>query len=287
MVVLSVACTLLTSSPVHAAPSTGGSEEQLTAPLPQAGRTAPPPKAARQAATSDTGGLGDLGLRRQRDGGYLYVDPSKRFSATFRPNGTVEFAERLRRPSRQNPGKGTCCALPPGGLPGINPLLGMQMRGPAEWILAAQKKETAATDKRELLERTSELRVALAVSWNVELLKHRFVALEAELLDIWSDQRRTRVARKELLFQLWDDCDETFALDPGDIPMQALGIIDAARADTAVRARRLIEAFLRRHAPGGSPSMFTAQELDDMNRRRTSRERFDPYRSSSRDETDP
>ena len=41
--------------------------------------------------------------------------------------------------------------------------------------------------------------------------------------------------------------------------------------------RRLIERFVREHAPRGSADAFSAAELADMNRRRISKQSFKPY----------
>ena len=45
-------------------------------------------------------------------------------------------------------------------------------------------------------------------------------------------------------------------------------------------ARERIEKFIRRHAPKGSPEALSSPELRDMNERRLSTQRFDPYTPS-------
>ena len=83
----------------------------------------------------------------------------------------------------------------------------------------------------------------------------------ARLERIWRD--RTSAAEKRvLLFELWDECAE-------DGPS---GVVSAA---SAVRAA--LVAFVRRRLPPGSRDAFTDEELRALNRRRTSRARFEPY----------
>jgi hypothetical protein len=227
------------------------------------------------------GGLAELGLVRQKQGDYVYVDPGGRFSARFSADGTVSFADRWRRPTKGNAQHGGCCALPPGGVPGINPLYGLGMMGPTEWLLRMHGVDLAANAKTELLERTREVRIQLAVAWNLDLLERRLAELEPELLALWTDHEVDVARRRQLLFQRWDECDERFAVDPGDVPADAIVRIDEARRDTAERARRRIEAFIRRHLPRGGTHAYTRAELARLNRERTSRQRFEPYRKKS------
>ena len=63
----------------------------------------------------------------------------------------------------------------------------------------------------------------------------------------------------------------------GEIAPEAESAIDQARVETAEKARRTIEAFVRRQLPRGSASAYTRAELADMNRRRRSVQPFAPY----------
>ncbi|HEY8375758.1 MAG TPA: hypothetical protein VIK91_04675 [Nannocystis sp.] len=217
-----------------------------------------------------------LGLTRRRDGTMLYVDPGKRFTATLGPDGTVRFGDRWNRDQHGH--------KMPGSRPALRQLnaAGLGIAGPAEWLLTLQDRmggpERHAAAKREFLDRTRDLRTELAIAWTLELLRDRIGALERELFDLWSGPG-TAAARRELLFQRWDECDEAFAgLGPeGDITPEAMSAIDKARVETAERARRIIEAFVRRHLPQGSPDAYTPAEIADMNRRRVSRQDFQPY----------
>lgn len=255
-------------------------EEQITAPIPERGRGAPPPpRVERKPGALEDGeqGLGELGLIRQHDGTYLYVDPHARFSARFEANGTVSFADRWRRPSRSDSQHGRCCGKPPGGLPGINPFYGARTTGPAEWILKLRGVDIFGKAKRDLLARTRDLRVRLAVAHNLELLERRLDELEPELLELWSDHTVDVQRRRELLFLRWDECEEYFEIDPGDVPGEAILTIDRAQLETAEEARRKIERFIRRHLPRGSKHAYGRAELRRLNARRTSSQQFTPY----------
>src|SRR5690606_5312164 len=107
-------------------------------------------------------------------------------------------------------------------------------------------------------------------------LDKRLSRLDGELDKIWADERRDLSARKELLFQRWDECDE-----PDEVESQAelpgFGAVenselDEARQGAAASARKRILKFNREHAPRGSTEAFTAAELADMNRRRASKQ---------------
>lgn len=262
-----------------------------SAPAPEGPAKPPEPPAENRPAAEEVPGLGfspqaaptldnpasDLGLIRQDDGGYLYVDPAKRFTAKFEPDGTVQFADRWKRPDRSKGQRGKCCALPAEGFAAVNPLMGMPMKGPIEWLMAIQGHDPNSIAKNAILEQTFELRVRLAVAHNVELLEQRMRELSPELLALWSDASMSSARKRELLFERWDECDERFSVQPGDVPAEAVSEIDAIRVETAERARRKIEAFIRRHAPKGTRHGYRPHELETFNRRRVSQERFSPY----------
>lgn len=224
----------------------------------------------------------DLGLIRQEGGAYLYVDPAKRFTAEFAPDGTVHFADRWKRPSSEHPQRGRCCALPAEGFAAVNPLGGMAMKGPIEWLFDLQGADPNAIAKNAILDQTRALRIQLAIAYNLELLDRRLRELPPELLAIWSDDTMNDARKRELLFERWDDCDERFSIQPGDVPDEAVSEIDRVRVETADRARRRIEHFIRRHAPAGRRRGYTKQELKRFNARRVSKQEFSPYTSAKR-----
>lgn len=253
------------------------------APPPRPQKTSPPPPRVQRSAASGVEAardLRELGLQRQGDGAYLYTDPGLRFTAKFNPDGTVHFADRWRRPSAGDSQSGRCCALPPGGLPAINPLYGAMMTGPVEWMLMAQGQDLATKAKMDLLEQTRELRTQVAIAYHVDLIQKRLRELGPELMAVWGDRSMPLPERKNYLFTRWDDCDEHFHVNPDDIPPEATLVLDEARTEAAETARRQIEAFIRRHAPNGSPRAFRPEELRAMNARRISKQAFRPYDAS-------
>ncbi len=253
--------------------------QQVTAPAP---RRPPPPRVKKpmegNSAPSD---LAQLGLTRAHDGSYLYVDPSARFTARFQPDGTVHFADRWKRAGRGDQQSGQCCGLPPEGIAAINPFLAVSSQGPVEWFLRAYGYDLSTGAKTALLERTRDLRTRLAISWHLQQIEMRLAALEPELLQVWSGHSVSARERKAYLFQRWDECDEYFVIDPGEIPPDAITRIDEVRMRAAEDARRRIEAFIRRHAALGSPHGYTVRELKNLNGRRVSKQRFAPYRADS------
>jgi hypothetical protein len=245
-------------------------DERTTAPSLAGSRAAA--AAAASAADPLEGGAQDL--VRTREGGYEYVDPGGRFVAEIRPDGTVRMADRWRRVSEDDRQNGECCQLP---VPGeLNPFNGVRFGGLTEWLLRIQGKDLAAKAKAELLARTLDLRVKLAVAWNLRVIDERLRGLGPELLELWRSPGPVE-RKREQLFEWWDDCVERFDLQPGDVPREALSTIDAARVDAAAAARGQIEAFIRRHAPRGSREAYTEPELERLNARRRSQAAFTPY----------
>jgi hypothetical protein len=227
---------------------------------------APPPEDGGKGALS-------LGLTRTGDGNYLYVDPGKRFTVAIRPDGVVRFGNRWGRDQHGDRVKGSGWALRQIGPTGIG------MAGPSEWLLALSGQEADASAKTEFLNMTRALRIQLAVEFTRQLLRVRLGELGRELQDISSDTQRTLAARKELLFQRWDECDERFAVGrpDGEVPDEALSEIDRDRLSAADTARRTIESFIRRQHAKGSNRGYTTAELADLNRRRVSAQPFAPY----------
>ena len=218
-------------------------------------------------------GVASLGLTRTGDGNYLYVDPGKRFTVAIRPDGVVRFGNRWGRDQHGDRVKGSGWALRQIGPTGIG------MAGPSEWLLALSGQEADAGAKAEFLNMTRALRIQLAVEFTRQLLRVRLGELERDLQSISSDAQQTLAARKELLFQRWDECDERFAVGrpDGEVPEEALSEIDRDRLSAADTARRTIEAFIRRQHARGSNRGYTTAELADLNRRRVSAQPFAPY----------
>ena len=258
--------------------------DQLTAPQPREGRRGrvPPPRLPDRLAVFGQvdPSAQELGLTRQEDGGYLYLDPGRRFTARFEPDGRVHFGDRWRRPDPRKPERGACCGRPPEGvLAGLNPFKGAPVQGPAEWISRSLGRDPTVSAKAKLLEETREFRTRLAVAFALELISTRLAALDGELKAIWNAVDRTPEDKRRLLFARWDECAERFDIETDDLPEQAIVRIDEARYEAAALARSQIEAFVRRHAPPGSRHAYSERELQRLNEHRISLTSFAPYAS--------
>jgi hypothetical protein len=195
----------------------------------------------------------------KENGKLVYRDPSGRFVATLNPDGRVNFRNKGAKATWTNIG----------------------MAGPGDVLSAAAGEDPYARLKAALLKATFEMRLGMAVDFQKKQLDKRLSRLEGELDKIWADERRDLASRKELLFQRWDECDEPEEI-PAGAELPGFGSVenselDKARQGAATSARKRILKFIREHAPKGSPEAFSAAELADMNRRRASKQKFEPY----------
>lgn len=191
-------------------------------------------------------------------GKLVYRDPTGRFIATLKADGRVDFKNKSAKATWTNIG----------------------MAGPGDLLSAAAGDDPYARIKQKLLKETFEMRLQMAVGFQKTQLDKRLRRLDSDLKTIWTDDKRELAARKKLLFERWDDCDEPEQLGASALP--GFGAIDdssldEARQTAALSARRRILKFIREHAPKGSAEAFTAEELDQLNRRRVSKEKFAPY----------
>jgi hypothetical protein len=125
------------------------------------------------------------------------------------------------------------------------------------------------TQKQRLADETREDRICLA---NEDRLDRKRIALGQLRQQLDAIVRRPEgdaqswEERRRLVFELWDDCVE--------------GGSEAERA-LAAAFRAAIIGYVRRELPQGSPHAFTPEELATLNRRRSTRERFDPYAAAA------
>ena len=116
--------------------------------------------------------------------------------------------------------------------------------------------------KLDLLDRTRPERMQMAATERSSNLKDAALRTPATLEGIWRGPGDL-AGKRRLLFTLWDECAETGSAE----------VLASARA-----VRASIVAFIRRRLPRGSRAGYSDRELDTLNARRTSRERFAPYR---------
>ena len=193
-------------------------------------------------------------------GKLVYRDPAGRFVATLNADGRVNFRNKGAKGSWTNIG----------------------MAGPGDALMAAAGDDPYARLKHKLLKATFEMRLEMAVDFQKKQLDKRLARLNGELEKIWADERRDLGARKQLLFERWDECDEPDEVASAGAELPGFGAVDDselddARHSAAVSARKRILEFIRKHAPKGSAEAFTAAEIAAMNQRRVSKQKFSPY----------
>jgi len=116
--------------------------------------------------------------------------------------------------------------------------------------------------KRAFLERTFDERVEIGRKHRSDQLEdaERFILAHAEQL--WDRADFTIAEKRELVFELWDDCAET-----GDDEL----------VDAGQRARAALLRFISVRMPAGSDDGFSASEIKALDRRRHSKAHFAPY----------
>ncbi|MBC8073447.1 MAG: hypothetical protein IAG13_34320, partial [Deltaproteobacteria bacterium] len=195
-------------------------EDELGTPLPAGGRVAPSPPRANAASlpglvpSAERDAVSDLGLVRLDDGTFAFADPGARFTAVVRADGSVMFADRWRRPSPKNRARGRVGGLPAEGARALNPFVGIRVAGPLEWALAATRQDPYAAAKAGFLLRTEDFRRSLAIGFVKARLGSQLRALPRELLELWSDRKRSAALRRKLIFQRWDECEEAVGDEP-------------------------------------------------------------------------
>ena len=122
-------------------------------------------------------------------------------------------------------------------------------------ILRALGQDPYRVQKARFLAATFEVRMKLAAAAQKEDVFTSLDRLPAALADLWRDARYSARERRRVLFELWCEAD---------------------RPPEGPQARMIIEAFIRRELPCGSPDAYSPAELKD-NRADATGQRFSPY----------
>ncbi len=236
-------------------------------------------------------------MLQRGDGTFEYRDRKRGFVATVHKDGRVTFRDVVITAPKIEIAGGSVRTLQPRGARddlasntlvrpqdfaslGDDGLVKNGPYGPAPILLgiggsiagladiAASADRGAA--KRRFLDDTAPLREKLAAEHRRTVEQQALLRLGGELLQLWNDRTRPAAVRRELLFQRWDDAVEILVGDGASAE-------EIARGKSGERARRQIEAFVRRHLPSGSINAYRTSELTSMNARRRSRAPFDPY----------
>jgi hypothetical protein len=118
-----------------------------------------------------------------------------------------------------------------------------------------------ASYKLKVLDETRDERVALGKRYRTQQLAQSKQLVQKNLERLWSTQPDL-AARKQGLFELWDDCAES---GPDEVVV------------AGASARTYVVGFIRSKLPQGSADAFSAEELARLNKQRKSRAPFAPY----------
>lgn len=130
-----------------------------------------------------------------------------------------------------------------------------------DWLTRRRGEDPYASRKLAMLDATRDERVQIGNQQRAAQLRRAPQIMQKNLAALWA-ATRDPAARKQALFELWDEC-----VEEGDP--------DAASAGAA--ARRLVIGFIRGHLPAGSPDAFTPAELARFARAKQSKAAFQPY----------
>ncbi len=131
-----------------------------------------------------------------------------------------------------------------------------------DYVMRAVGQDPYLSDKLRWMDATREERAAIGLTHRRRQLDRVDQTVRKHLAVLWARRDLELAAKREALFELWDD-----GAEEGD----------AAVVEAAQRARNQVIAFIRHHLPAGSATAYSPAELDALNRRRTSRARFEPY----------
>ncbi len=112
-------------------------------------------------------------------------------------------------------------------------------------------------EKANFLAATFKQRTAMAAKWYAGQMRAAAQELPRRLDALWADTRYRRRERRRIICLLWHDVDTSVAGDPP--------------------AAAIIEAWIRKRLPRGSPDAYTDDEVDACSRERVGGPTFRPY----------
>ncbi len=118
-----------------------------------------------------------------------------------------------------------------------------------------------ASKKLKFLDSTRPERVQIGMRHRTEQLAMAPEIMKKNLDRLWASVADP-VARREALFELWDECAESGSEE----------LVTAGQA-----ARKLVVGWILARLPAGSPVAYTAGELAAFNRKKSSKAAFQPY----------
>ncbi|MGE0870580.1 MAG: hypothetical protein AB7P03_18590 [Kofleriaceae bacterium] len=128
-------------------------------------------------------------------------------------------------------------------------------------IMRRGGQDPYASQKLRFLDATRDERAQIGARHRARQLADATRLVKRNLDRLWA-QTKDPQARRQALFEMWDECAETGTTE----------LVEAGRA-----ARRMIVGFIRARLPVGSAAGYSAGHLEQLNRRKRSIERFSPY----------
>ena len=128
-------------------------------------------------------------------------------------------------------------------------------------FMRSKGQDPYASKKLAFLDSTREERVQIGMRHRSEQLAMAPQIMKKNLERLWATVTDP-AERREVLFQLWDEVEETGSEE----------LVEAGR-----QARQLVIAWIRWKLPAGSPDAYTSEDLAALARKRTSRAAFAPY----------
>jgi hypothetical protein len=127
-----------------------------------------------------------------------------------------------------------------------------------DWAMRSQGIDPYASAKREYLDRTRDQRLEIAKAYRKDQLGQSAQLMQVNLDRLWRSTADV-AARKQGLFELWDECAET------------------GEAEVVAGGQQARELLLRwAHVKLAGATAFTAAELSQLNAKRRSKALFDP-----------
>jgi hypothetical protein len=130
-----------------------------------------------------------------------------------------------------------------------------------DWLMRQSGIDPYAARKLKMLDATRDERAELRRRHRAEQLAMTPQTIQRSLDALWS-ATPDAAARKQALFELWDDCVETG---------------DPALVEAGAAARRMIIGFIRARLPAGSRDAYTAGDIAALARATHSTAVFQPY----------
>jgi hypothetical protein len=128
-------------------------------------------------------------------------------------------------------------------------------------VMKLAGQDPYASAKRTVAEETREQRLCMAEHFRGERQKEELLALSDHARHLAARVDLSAAQRRELLFDLWDECSEG----------------GHSTTDYGAMARATILSIVRESFPLGSDRAYQPSELLAFNERRSSRQRFAPY----------